>query len=175
MSPAFLAQAFRFAVLAAALALGGMGGALADAWRTYHNDRYGTTIDYPDFFKPGDPPDNDDGLKFTSADGANFSVFASYNALDFDLARYRDFIVKNLAAGEVITYQAHGGDWFVISGTAGPERVFYEKHLLSHGGEMTEGFVTSYPARLKQKYDPVVARMAKSFRSGSGFQTPDKP
>jgi hypothetical protein len=40
---------------------------------------------------------------------------------------------------------------------------------------MTEGFVISYPARLKQKYDPIVTRMSKSFRSGTGFQTPGKP
>jgi hypothetical protein len=36
----------------------------------------------------------------------------------------------------------------------------------------TEDFVISYPAALKQTYDPIAARMAKSFRSGSGFQTP---
>jgi hypothetical protein len=82
--------------------------------------------------------------------------------------------VKNLEAGKVITYRAHGRDWFVISGTAGTDGVFYKRHLLSHGGEMTEGFVMSYPLRLKQKYDPVVARMAKSFRPGSGYQTPDE-
>ena len=29
----------------------------------------------------------------------------------------------------------------------------------------------SYPASLKQKYDPIVARMSKSFRPGKGFQT----
>jgi hypothetical protein len=39
---------------------------------------------------------------------------------------------------------------------------------------MTEGFVMSYPAGLKQTYDPIVARMAKSFRSGTGFQTPER-
>jgi hypothetical protein len=148
--------------------------ALVDDWRTYHNDRYGTTIDYPSVFKPGTPPGNDDGLAFARADGAEFSVFASYNALDFDLTAFQDFIVKNLGADAVITYRAHGDDWFVISGTRGSDRIFYERHLLSHGKEMTEGFVASYPASLKQKYDPIVARMSKSFRAGTGFQTPKK-
>jgi hypothetical protein len=37
---------------------------------------------------------------------------------------------------------------------------------------MTEDFVISYPAALKATYDPIVARMAKSFRSGIGFQSP---
>src|SRR5262245_16388493 len=91
--------------------------AAADDWRTYHNDRYGTTIDYPSVFKPGTPTESDDGLAFTSADGAELSVFASYNALGFDLADFQDFIVKDLASDTVITYRAHGSDWFVISGT----------------------------------------------------------
>jgi hypothetical protein len=162
------------AVLAAAVLTSAAGASSAQIWRIYQNDRYGTTIEYPGFFQPGEPPAIDDGLAFSSADGASFAVFASYNASDFDLAGYQDFIVKNLAAGKVITYRAHGRDWFVISGTAGTDRVFYQRHRLSYGGEMTEGFVMSYPVGLKQKYDPIVARMAKSFRSGPGFQTPDK-
>ena len=143
----------------------------ASSWQIYQNDRYGTTIDYPDIFKAEPPPDNDDGRRFKSADGAEFAVFASYNALDFDLAGYQQFILKNLDPGAAVTYQAHGDDWFVISGTKG-DGIFYERHLLSHREEMTEGFVMSYPARLRQIYDPIVARMAKSFRPGTGFQTP---
>jgi hypothetical protein len=37
---------------------------------------------------------------------------------------------------------------------------------------MTENFVMSYPASLKETYAPIIARMAKSFRPGAGFQTP---
>ena len=96
-------------------------------------------------------------------------------ALDFDLAGFREFTVKDLDADAVITYQAHGDTWFVISGTKGADRIFYERHILSHGTQMTEGFVMSYPASLKQKYDPIIGRMAKSFRAGAGFQTPGKP
>jgi len=143
----------------------------ASNWLTYQNDRYGTTIEYPGFFKPEPPPDNDDGRRFKSADGAEFAVFASYNALDFDIAGYLQDTLKNLDPGATVTYQAHADDWFVISGTKG-DGIFYQRRLLSHGKEMTEGFVMSYPARLKQLYDPIVARMAKSFRSGPGFQTP---
>jgi hypothetical protein len=168
------ARALLLAVVATALTAGLAlfdCSARAGDWRTYQNDRYGTTIDYPSTFKPQPPPDNDDGRVFKSADGADFRVFASYNALDFDLAQYRDFTVKHLDAGAVVTYQADGNDWFVISGTKG-DKVFYERHLLSHGEQMTEGFVITYPASLKQTYDPIVARMAKSFRPGKGFQTP---
>jgi hypothetical protein len=159
------------ALLLASLGLAGLSSAaLAESWLTYQNDRYGTTIDYPDSFKPEPPPDADDGRAFTSADGARFSVSASYGGIGSNLAEYRAFIIKNIAAGQAVTYQTSGKNWFVISGTKGSD-IFYERHMLSHGGEMTEDFVISYPSAAKAAYDPIVARMAKSFRSGTGFQT----
>jgi hypothetical protein len=144
------------------------------AWHTYANDRYGVIIDYPDFFHPLPPPDNDDGRAFDSADGGHFTVSGSLNALDFTLATYQDFIVKNRTDGAAITYQAHGSNWFVVSGTQG-DKLFYERHLMSHRGEVLNNFVISYPAALKQTYDPVVTRMSRSLRPGVGFQTPRKP
>ncbi|HTZ02657.1 MAG TPA: hypothetical protein VMC05_10020 [Xanthobacteraceae bacterium] len=156
------------AMLAAALFAA--GAAKADDWLIYQNDRYGTTIDYPAVFKMQPPPDADDGRRFESADGASFAVSASYGGIEFTPAAYHDFIVKHLDAGSTITYEARGKNWFVVSGTRG-DRIFYEKHLLSHGGEMTEDLVISYPASRKDSYDPIVARMAKSLRSGRGFQT----
>jgi hypothetical protein len=111
----------------------------ADNWLTYHNDRYGTTIDYPDMFKTQRPPDSDDGRDFKTADGADFLVAASYNALDFDLPKFRDFIVKGLSPDQVVTYQASGDNWFVLSGTKGAD-IFYERYALSHKRQMTEEF-----------------------------------
>src|SRR5579871_5445569 len=111
--------------------------ARAETWLTYQNDRYGTTIDYPDSFKPEPPPDADDGRAFKSADGARFMVSASYGGIDSDLAKYRASTIKNLGAGKTVTYQTSGKTWFVLSGTQG-DRIFYERHMLSHGGEMTE-------------------------------------
>lgn len=147
-----------------------LAAAKADDWLLYQNDRYGTTIDYPSIFKMQPPPDADDGRRFQSADGADFTVSASYAAMDYTLATYRDFIVHNLAPGSTIIYETRGKNWFVVSGTRG-DRIFYEKHLLSHKGEMNEDLVISYPAALRATYDPIVARMAKSLRSGTGFQT----
>src|SRR5271165_5344302 len=87
---------FFLAVLCAASVTTLTTGAHADTWLTYHNDRYGTTIDYPDQFKAEPPPGSDDGRTFKSDDGAEFSIYASYNALDFDLAKFQDFTLKNL-------------------------------------------------------------------------------
>jgi hypothetical protein len=162
---------FVFAVLAAVVPAAMFAtSAGADDWLIYQNDRYGTTIDYPDRFKAEPPPDADDGQRFKSADGAKFAVYASY-ALDSNLAEIQKFTLDHLAPGAVVTYKSQGDNWFVVSGTSGGD-IFYERHLMTHGGEMTEGFSMSYPAAAKQSYDAIVTRMAKSFRPGKGFQTP---
>jgi hypothetical protein len=149
--------------------------AKADDWLTYQNDRYGTTIDYPAVFKMQPPPDADDGRNFKTGDGADFTVSASYFAAtyfapDLTVAKYHNYIIKNLDRGSTIIYERRGKDWFVISGVKG-DGIFYEKHLLSHGAQMNEDFVMCYPAALKETYDPIVARMAKSLRPGTGFQS----
>jgi hypothetical protein len=118
-------RALPLTVILSALVVG--RATFAGDWLTYHNDRYGTTIDYPGAFKPQPPPDADDGRAFKSADGANFMVSASYNALDFNVAKYRDFIMKNLDPGARVTYETRGDNWFVISGTKGAD-IFYERH-----------------------------------------------
>ncbi len=160
---------FVFAVLGAVVPAMTFAAA-AGSWLTYQNDRYGTTIDYPDQFKAEPPPDADDGRRFKSADGAKFAVYASY-ALDSTLAEIQEFTLQHLAPGAVVTYKTQGDNWFVISGTNGAD-IFYERHMLSHGGQMSEGFSMTYPAASKQSYDAIVTRMAKSFRPGKGFQTP---
>lgn len=156
----FLVAALSMALSPALLA----AAAAADNWLTYHNDRFGTTIDYPDRFKAEPPPTNNDGRTFTSSDGAKFLVYGSFNQFT-DLAEFQDFELKNLDPGRVTTYNAHGNNWFVISGTSGAN-IFYERHVLSHRGELTESFSIEYPAAAKQDYDAIVARMAKSLRPG---------
>lgn len=42
--------------------------------------------------------------------------------------------------------------------------------MLTHGAQLTEDFGISYPAALKATYDPIIARMAKSFRPGRDFK-----
>ena len=160
------------------LALAGLGSvaaapALAQAWRTYTNPRFGTTIEYPDSFRPGRPPDNGAGLNFTGPDGATFSVFGSHNALDHDLPGL-EASVREGRAGQQITYDQRGANWVVISGQRG-DTIFYERHQLSHGGRIVNGFVLQYPARLRSEYDPVVTRMSRSFRAGRGVDTEGNP
>ena len=42
--------------------------------------------------------------------------------------------------------------------------------LFSHRNEIVNAFEISYPSGLATSYDPIVARMSKSLRSGRGYQ-----
>jgi hypothetical protein len=143
-----------------------------EVWATYRNTRFGTTIEYPARFRPGRPPENNDGLSFAAADGATLRVWGSLNVMEHDIAGLEKFLRENLDAGERITYRAAGKNWLVLSGTRG-ERVFYRRHAFSHRNEIVNGFEISYPGNLATSYDPIVARIAKSLRSGRGYQTPE--
>jgi hypothetical protein len=163
----------------ALLCLAGVGSlivspALAQSWKSYRNARFGTTIDYPDRFRPGRPPTNGGGLGFSSNDGAKFVVYGSHNALEHDLAGLEAFTLEDREAGEQITRHERGANWFVLAGTRGND-AFYERYLLSHGGKIVNGFVISYPARLRTTYEPIVTRMAQSFRAGRGNDTEGNP
>jgi hypothetical protein len=148
--------------------------AAAQGWKTYRNARFGTSIEYPDAFRAGRPPDNGGGLGFSRSDGATFSVYGSHNSLEHDLAGLEAFTMEDREAGERVTYRDRGNNWFVISGTRGNTE-FYERYVLSHGGKIVNGFVITYPARLKTAYDPIVTRMSRSFRAGRGADTEGNP
>lgn len=164
----------RFALLWAALTFLPDVAQAQDSWTTYRNTRFGTTIDYPARFLPGRPPDNNDGLSFTSADGATLSVWGSLNVMEHDLAGLESLLRESAERGERITYRATGGNWLVLSGTR-DDRVFYKRYAFSHRNEIVNAFEISYPGSLAAAYSPIVARLSKSLRPGRGYQVPGKP
>jgi len=144
-----------------------------EAWTSYRNPRFGTTIDYPARFRPGRPPDNNDGLAFTAPDGATLSVWGSLNVMERDVAGLEAFLREGKQDARV-TYRAAGKNWLVLSGVQA-DRVFYERHVFSHRNEVENAFQISYPAALAATYDPIVARISKSLRPGRGYQIDRAP
>ena len=163
-----------FCLLAGAAGVCATVPALAQSWRTYRNPRFGTTIEHPDSFRAGRPPDNGGGLGFTARDTASFSVWGSHNALDHDLAGLESFIREEVTSDKRVTYEARGANWFVIAGVH-EANTFYERYLLSHGGKIVNGFTMQYASRLKAPYDSIVTRMSRSFRAGRGADTKGNP
>ena len=160
---------FLFVAAAAVLLVG--PAAAQKIWKTYRNERFGTTIEYPsDKFIPQPPPQSGDGLRFIATDGAEFTAAAINNVLDQNLAAIETTALKDRALDEKIAYRERGQNWIVLSGTKA-DVIFYERRLLSHRGKIINDLEIIYPARLRRVYDPIVRRMSKSFHAGRGTET----
>jgi hypothetical protein len=164
-------RAFLFFVLAGAMMLAPDGAAAQKEWKTYKNERFGTTIEYPsDKFIPQPPPENGDRLRFITTDSAEFTIGAINNVLDQNLAAIEASALRDRPLDEKITYRDRGSNWIVLSGTKA-DVIFYERYLLSHRGKIINDFEIIYPGRSKSIFDQIVARMSKSFRAGIGINT----
>lgn len=164
----------RLLVLCVALLLPQVSAHAQEKWASYHNTRFGTSIEYPARFKPGRPPDNNDGQGFDAPDGATLAVWGSFNVLEHDVAGLEAFLRESAAKDEKISYRAAARNWLVLSGTRG-DRIFYTKYIFSHRNEVENAFKISYPAALASTYNPITARIARSFKPGRGYQTKGAP
>ena len=143
---------------------------LADTgtWTSYHNTRFGTTADVPPGWRAGPPPENNDGLIFTSPDGAARLIISGMLNIEDDLAVAFKFY-EMPEEGEVITYKHRAGNAITISGTK-DGKIFYAKHLLSCHNQIWNSIYLEYPAARKAAFDALVAHVARSLEPGKGDQ-----
>jgi len=132
---------------------------------SYSNSRYAFFIEYPeDVFVGQGESGSGDGQRFTAKNGAGeFSVWGEL-AMDFpkDTPLTCETAYKRvLGQTPGTTYKAKGKDWFVFSGYD-DKGVFYKKVLFQDGQLKT--LLVNYPRNRKTEFDPIVQRMAKSFR-----------
>jgi hypothetical protein len=137
-----------------------------DAYRTYHNARFGVSADIPRDWRAGRPPENGDGLQFTSPDGtATITVSGGY--------RIADSVAEALNSeqapdeGETVTYQTRGPRMAVISGMRG-QTIFYRKVVLSCNDQVMNRVSIEYPLARKQQFDALVSHVAASLQGGPG-------
>lgn len=137
---------------------------------TYDNQRFHFSIEYPsDLLKMIEPPPtNGDGRIFRSKDNSvELRAWGQHNALMHSLAaEYSETVGKY---GSAVTYKKLMSGGFVISGNQ-DGKIFYQKTLFRKDRENAADigvfftFTIEYPKKLKKKLDPVVKRIAKSFR-----------
>ncbi|KQZ13401.1 hypothetical protein ASD44_04400 [Mesorhizobium sp. Root554] len=151
----------RFAVISALFGFTLVASIALAAPFTYENDRFGTSATFPSdiFSQEQAPPENGDGLRWLSDDGASLAIFGSYNVLD-ETPKTREAAAK-AEKDRPATYSRTGKNWVVLSGTDGDE-VFYERYVFGPT-DIVHGIVIEYPASLKAKYDPLVGRIAGSL------------
>jgi hypothetical protein len=134
-------------------------------YKTYSNARYRYSVSYPEgLLIPQGESDNGDGQKFLSKDGrAEMRVFGFHN-LDGSLEdayQAAQFYKKDESTRHVVTYKVLRKSWFVVSGLL-DGRIFYLKTILR--GPVFKSFVLEYDESQKAAFDPVVARIAQSFK-----------
>jgi hypothetical protein len=131
-----------------------------EAWTTYQNSRFGTSIAYQEFFEPDNPPENGDGQSFTGPEGANFRVYAHYNIDNETPASYLAQLLADPSRPNV-TYKRIDNNRVTISGIRGA-LIYYDAYIFSRRG-VVHAFEIEYPAKFKNDYDPTIQRMARSF------------
>ena len=148
---------------------------LVDGWKTYVNDRYGESFDYPaKIFTPDTPPENGDGQSF-EAGAATLKIFAYYNIDNSTPSSIRQQTVGSEGYSNV-TYSPTGKDWLVLSGLRGTD-IFYEKYAFR--SDVISVFTLEYPSTEKDLYDPDFEAHREKLSAGSrrlsGFPAPPGP
>ena len=153
------------ALLAAALVAFAAQAATLGASRLeqYNNTRYGVMIDYPaDLFAIQPPPPDNAGRDFDAPDAkARFHVYSHANALD--LSREELAAEDVLDLGDAAAKKESGPDWYQVVAVKDDDTIL-RRVLLSEDGAMIHRLEIAYPTSAAAAFQPVVARMTKSFR-----------
>jgi len=134
------------------------------SFRSYTNDRFSFSIDYPASFKMQPPPENEDGRTFKSKDGATeMRVWGQYNAESLTLGEKYNLALKGFNTKP--SYMVLGKTSFVVSGLK-EGKIVYIKTLYRKGKD-TDVYYTltiEYPASQRNAYDSTITRIANSFK-----------
>ena len=145
------------------------GPAAAQDWTRHRNARFGFAIDYPrDLLRPLPPPVNNDGRKFESADrSVTLMVYAGHNVMNDTIRKlYRAALAEH---GGAVSYKAARREYFVVSG-AGGGRIFYRVSIRYRraGADLLAHMRLDYAASARERVDPLIGRMFRSFRASVG-------
>lgn len=157
----------RTGIVALMLALAFTASAHAASWRTYVNERFGSTADVPSDWQAGEAPANGDGLRFLSPDGQAWMIVSG----SFQIGSVAEAvsILEAPNDGEQITYRHRETRLVVVSGLK-RDRIFYRKSILSCRDTVWNNLAIEYPAARKQVFDAIVVQVAKSLRSGKSIE-----
>ncbi len=144
---------------------------ISEQYNRYVNPRFQFGIDFPIDLKAGEEPENGDGRRFLSSDGAveliayGQSAYATTDGSEWTPASLLDdALAHRKQDGDKVTFKKQGRDWVVISGFSG-NKIFYYKAMIHN--EMVKCFEINYPKSRKLEFDPVVSHVVESFTNTS--------
>ena len=132
-------------------------------YNAYKNDRYGFTVEDPTTFAKGEAPTNGDGRKFYNGESTILAYAGHINIIE-DNETIETYYYRALEnAPSPITFQRLESDWYVISYHDGGN-IVYQKGII--GEDIISTLIITYPSSKQAYYDPMVNRVAKSFKGG---------
>lgn len=140
--------------------VGIVSAAQTPTYKTYTNARFAYSISYPaNLLKPQGEAENGDGQAFRAADGrAEMRVWGQNNVNNDSLKAVYDQAVSEWGKG--VSYKVMKPDWFVVSALV-DGKIHYRKTMLRK--DVFKTFEIEYDQSQKATYDPVTARISKSF------------
>jgi hypothetical protein len=142
-----------------------MTGAAASAQEVYQNDSFGYSATIPTGFQRSHTTSSGDGATFTDSSGAELDIFgyAMDLELNSDMSERMQFWIDG---GGVITYQAAGENWYVLSGFTAANGVFYDRHVAAETcADLPIVAVMSltYAQASRPRIDPLIGPTAASL------------
>lgn len=148
-----------FSIAVTVFTLVGIISAQTPTYKTYTNARFDYSISYPSLLQPQGEAANADGQAFRASDGrAEMRVWGQHNVNNESLRTVYNQVVSEWGAG--VSYKVIKQDWFVVSALV-DGKIHYRKTMLRKG--VLKTFEIEYDESQKATYDPVTARVAKSF------------
>lgn len=129
-------------------------------YKTYKNERFGFSINYPDFLVEDIPPTNDDGLLFKSIDGTEELVVFGYN--NIENKGLKETYDEEIILINDIKYKSIGDNWYVISWEEDGS-IYYKKVVV--GEKSTNVFSYKYPSNKKNFFDEIIKEGIRSFKT----------
>ena len=138
---------------------------------TYTNERFGFSVDVPDYLKPTETSENGDGLYFETTGGDTYvSVYGSYADTYYNYPNIDEIYSKTLAEMEYTPkFTEKNNNSFEISWDEYNTAYIGKYYLKSDG---TENVLTvSYPLSKEKEYEDDIRHIVDSFKTGSGYDS----
>ena len=139
---------------------------------TYKNERFGFSIDIPDFLKPGDEPENGDGMYFENTDGDTYlSVYGSnYPGVYYDYPSLDEIYSEFLAnMSYTPSFVDKGYNWYQVKWQE-DNTIYVKKYYLKSDNTDNE-LTISYPSSKEKEYEDIVEKIIDSFTTGIGYDS----
>ncbi|GAA0069618.1 hypothetical protein UT300003_11410 [Clostridium sardiniense] len=129
-------------------------------FKTYKNERYGFSINYPSFLVEYKPSTNNDGVLFKNKDGTEELIVFGYN--NIENKSLKETYDEEVSLINDIKYRSMGDNWYVISWEEDGS-IYYKKVVA--GKRSTNIFSYKYPSNKKKLYDLIIEEGIRSFKT----------